>query len=232
MGAVRHETSPPDKRIASRDMCGGLAIRRDDWDLPARTDEELIAEVLGGDTSAFSELAARHQEKVERLCHRFFADREIVRDLAQEAFIRGFSRLSTYRTDLPFRSWIRAITINVCYDELRRRQRRPEELMADPDQAEQAWANLVNEASPEEIVQAGQERAEAVSLARRLLDSLRPDDQMVMTLKEAEDLSIGEIAEIMGWSEAKVKIRAFRARQTMRRRAQQILGRKAGPFSS
>jgi RNA polymerase sigma-70 factor (ECF subfamily) len=204
-------------------MHGGLAIRSRAWSLTVRTDEELITEVLRGETSAFSELAARHQEKVERLCHRFFADREVIRDMAQETFIRAFAKLSTYRTDLPFRAWLRTITINVCYDELRKRQRRPEELLPDLDQAEQTWANLVTEATPETIVQAAQDRIEAETLARRLLASLSPDDRLVMTLKETEELSVAEIAEIMGWSEAKVKIRAFRARQSMRRRAEKFL---------
>jgi RNA polymerase sigma-70 factor, ECF subfamily len=58
-----------------------------------------------------------------------------------------------------------------------------------------------------------------------LLDSLRPEDRMVMILKESEELSVSEIAETMGWSEAKVKIRAFRARQSMRRQAERILAR-------
>ncbi len=209
-------------------MFGGLAITKRAWSLIVRTDEELITEVLRGDTSAFSELSSRHQDKVERLCHRFFADREIIRDMAQETFIRAFAKLSTYRTDLPFRAWLRAITVNVCYDELRKRQRRPEELIPDLAQAEQTWASLVNEATPETIVQAAQERAEAEMLARYLLGTLSADDQMVMTLKETEELSVSEIAEIMGWSEAKVKIRAFRARQSMRRRAEQIMARNRG----
>jgi RNA polymerase sigma-70 factor (ECF subfamily) len=183
----------------------------------------LIAEVLAGQTAAFSELTSRHRGKVERLCQRFFSDQEIVRDLAQESFIRAFTRLDTYRAEMPFGGWLRAITANVCYDELRRRHRRPEEFVGDFSSAEHNWAQLVNTASPEEIVSAAEQRREAHDLAHRLLDALKPDDRMVMVLKETEDLSIGEIAEILGWSEAKVKIRAFRARQAMRSLAEKIL---------
>ena len=95
--------------------------------------------------------------------------------------------------------------------------------MADFTAPERIWVQLVTEATPEEIVDAGEQRLEAHDLAHRLLESLRPEDQMVMILKETEDRSINEIAEIMGWSEAKVKIRAFRARQSMRRQAERIL---------
>ncbi len=188
-----------------------------------RPDDELIAEVLAGETAAFAELASRYREKVERLCHRFFGDPEIVRDLAQESLIRAFTKLSTFRAEMPFGAWLHAVVANVCYDELRRRQRRPEDLVADFSAPEYTWAHLVNEASPEEIVSAAEQRQEAVDLAHRLLDSLRPEDRTVMILRETEDLSVAEIAKIMDWSEAKVKIRAFRARQIMRKRAEQIL---------
>jgi RNA polymerase sigma-70 factor, ECF subfamily len=118
------------------------------------------------------------------------------------------------------------VVANVCYDELRRRQRRPEDLVADFSAPEYTWAQLVTDATPEDIVDAAEQRQEAHDLAHRLLDSLRPDDRMVMILKETEDLSVAEIAKILGWSEAKVKIRAFRARQIMRKRAEQILNTK------
>jgi RNA polymerase sigma-70 factor, ECF subfamily len=193
-----------------------------------RPDEELIAEVLSGRTAEFTELAARYRDKVERICQRFFADREMVRDLSQESFIRAFAGLASYRAELPFMAWLRAIVTNVCYDELRRRQRRPEDLVADFSAPESAWIEMVNEASPEEIVDAAEQRQEAHDLAHRLLDSLRPDDRMVMILRESEELSVSEIAQTMGWSEAKVKIRAFRARQIMRKQAEKILAGRSG----
>jgi RNA polymerase sigma-70 factor (ECF subfamily) len=191
--------------------------------LLGKTDEELVAEVIEGKTASFGDLTSRYRRAVEHWCRRFFSDREMIRDLSQESFIRAFTGLTGYRADMPFRGWLRAITVNACYDELRRRVRRPEELIGDLTQAEQAWMQLVTEATPEAILQAAEDRAAADILARKLLNHLRPEDRVVMTLKEAEDLSIAEIAEIMGWSEAKVKIRAFRARRLMKRRAEPLL---------
>jgi RNA polymerase sigma-70 factor (ECF subfamily) len=188
-----------------------------------RTDEELIAAARDGAPVAFGDLTTRYRREVERWCRRFFADRELIQDLTQESFIRAFAALETYRLDLPFRAWMRTITVNVCYDELRRRVRRPEKLIDDPQQAEQMWLQLVNEASPETILQAAEESAAAEALARRLLDGLRPDDRVVMMLKESEELSVAEIANVMGWSEAKVKIRTFRARRLMKRIAERAL---------
>jgi RNA polymerase sigma-70 factor, ECF subfamily len=201
----------------------GLASRKIAWSLTAKPDEELIAEVLGGDSAAFNELSSRHRPRVERLCQRFFSDQEMARDLAQESFIRAYTALKTYRAEMPFGGWLRSIVINLCYDELRRRKRRPEELVGDFGAPEVQWMHLVNEASPEDLVGEAEERQEAHDLAHRLLDTLRPEDRMVMVLKESEDMSVAEIADILGWSEAKVKIRAFRARQALRKQAERML---------
>ncbi len=204
-------------------MLGLAASRKIAWSLTAKPDEELIAEVLGGDSAAFNELSSRHRPRVERLCQRFFSDPEIARDLAQEGFIRAYTALRTYRAEMPFGGWLRSIVINLCYDELRRRKRRPEELVGDFGAPEVQWMHLVNEASPENIVGDAEERQEAHDLAHRLLDTLRPEDRMVMVLKESEEMSVAEIASILGWSEAKVKIRAFRARQALRKQAERML---------
>ena len=207
-------------------MLAALSPRLRTWRETVRSDDELIAEVRRGQTAAFAELASRYRERVERLCHRFFSDREMVRDLAQESFIRAFAGFSTYRAEMPFLGWLRAIVANVCYDELRRRRRRPEELIADFSGPEANWVQLVEHSTPEQIVAEAEERREAHVLAHRLLDSLRPDDRMVIVLRESEGLSVDEVASIMGWSEAKVKIRAFRARQFMRKQAESILSQQ------
>ncbi len=207
-------------------MLTALSSKLRTWSVTVRPDDELIAEVRSGHTAAFAELVSRYRDRVERLCQRFFSDREIARDLAQESFIRAFAGFSTYRAEMPFLGWLRAIVANVCYDELRRRRRRPEDLIADFTGPETNWIQLVDQLTPEEIVEAAEERREAHALAHKLLDSLRPEDRMVMVLRESEDLSVDEVARIMGWSEAKVKIRAFRARQVMRKQAERILSQR------
>src|ERR1700752_4536407 len=93
--------------------------------LSDKPEEDLIAEVFGGQNDSFSELAGRHRQRVERLCRRFFSDEEMARDIAQESFIRAFTALASYRAEMPFGGWLRAIVVNLCYDELRRRRRRP-----------------------------------------------------------------------------------------------------------
>jgi RNA polymerase sigma-70 factor, ECF subfamily len=191
---------------------------------PVHPDEDLVAAVRAGETTAFAELASRYRRRIEHLCWRFFADSEVVRDLTQECFLRAFAALDSYRAEMPFAAWIRTIAVNACYDELRRRRRKPEELVADFSDGEREWVDLVSHASPEELAGAAEERREAYTLAHRLLDSLRPEDRMILVLRDSEEMKVQEIAETLGWSEAKVKVRAFRARQTLRKLASGMLG--------
>lgn len=194
------------------------------WSVTVKPDQELIDEALRGQAAAFAELVSRNRGPVERLCHRFFSDRELGRDLVQESFLKAFAGLKTYRAEMPFSAWLRAIVINLCHDELRRKRRKPEELVGDFTEPELDWMQLVNTATPEEIVSAAEEKRHAHDLAHRLLDTLRPDDRMVLVLKDSEDMAVAEIAAALGWSAAKVKIRAFRARQVLRKQAERILG--------
>lgn len=204
-------------------MAGMHAARQAGWSAAVRPDEELIAEALGGSADAFAEVASRHRARVQRLCQRFFSDPEIARDIAQESFLKAFAGLSSYRAEMPFGAWLRAIVVNVCYDELRRRRRRPEELVGDFTEPEFGWIQLVSAATPEAIVAQAETRREAHDLAHRLLDTLRDEDRMVLVLKDGEGLGVAEIAGMLGWSEAKVKIRAFRARQALRSQAKRMM---------
>ena len=107
------------------------------------SDQDLVAGALNGESASFAELATRHRARVERICQRFFSDAEQVRDLAQETFIHAYGGLKGYRAEIPFGAWLRAIATNLCYDELRRRRRRPEELVADFSAAEANWVGLI-----------------------------------------------------------------------------------------
>jgi RNA polymerase sigma-70 factor (ECF subfamily) len=211
-----------DERNSQMDM-SAHAGERADRQAPERPDEALVAEALAGQKAAFAELAGRYRRHVEYLCRRFFADQDLVRDLSQECFLKALVGLNGFQAHMPFAGWIRTIAINVCYDELRRRRRRPEELIADFAPFEANWSQLVNHLSPEDLVDAAEQRRDAYLLAHRLLETLRPEDRIVLTLKESEQMSVREIAQAMGWSEAKVKIRAFRARHALRRHAERIL---------
>src|SRR5258708_14042968 len=106
---------------------------------------------------------------------------------------------------MPSGAWLRGIVTKVWYDDLRRRKRGHEDLVGDFTEPELEWMQLVGSATPEQLVGEAEERREAHDLAHRLLDSLKPEDRMVLILKDSKHLGVSEIARMLGWSRAKVK---------------------------
>ena len=180
-------------------------------------DDHLIELTLNGDESAFESLLLKHHRRVFSIARRFFRSRETVEDIVQETFSKAFFSLATYRRGATFEQWLAKIAVNNCYDELRRRKKRSESLLTDLSTDEEGWlqSKLSQTAFETHLNEA--ERGIAAEISTKLLSSLSPEDRLVLTLLHAENNSIKEISQITGWSEAKVKIRAFRARHSMRR---------------
>ncbi|MBL6764734.1 MAG: sigma-70 family RNA polymerase sigma factor [Verrucomicrobiae bacterium] len=134
-------------------------------------------------------------------------------DLAQDVFLKVFSRLDQYQGDVPLSHWVSRIALTTCLDRLRAQMRRPEWRMADLGETEaeilQSTLRIENEPQP------GQALA-ARDLIEKLLDRLKPEDRLVITLLDLEEKSVAEIRDLTGWGESAVKVRAFRARRKMR----------------
>ena len=96
------------------------------------TDAELVQAVLAGDEAAFNQIFERYRRLVVHLVSRFFNQREMIEELAQQSFTKVYFSLKDFRgaEDKEFSAWLSRLTVNVCYDELRRRQRRPENVFA------------------------------------------------------------------------------------------------------
>ncbi len=169
-------------------------------------DVHLINAVLSGSDEAFAELIRRHKRKVFLIVSKFSRSSDELDDICQDIFIKVYQGLKKYRADAPFEHWISKIAVNTCYDALRRRKRSVEEvqiekvdfLLGTTDNAEslgnRAWEILKNGIS-----------------------RLKAEDRLVVTLINLEEKSVREVAELTGWSEAKVKVRAFRARKELKR---------------
>lgn len=160
-------------------------------------EERLVENAKGGDASAFGTLVRMHQQRVFQLVGRFFYRPEDVEDVAQEVFLRAWSKLPTYRGEAPFEHWLTRLCLNYCFQRLRRHRPRVVELESVPE---------LTMASPDPT--AGLE-------ARRLLARLPAADRFLLLLLEGEGWSTREIAERLGWSRSNVKVRAHRARKKL-----------------
>jgi RNA polymerase sigma-70 factor (ECF subfamily) len=171
------------------------------------SDESLVKAACAGDNMAFTQLVVRHKHRIFRLAYRFSRNSDELDDICQDVFIKTYENLSSFRNEAPFEHWLTKIAIRVCHDALRSRKK------------EKNYTHI-DEHALEVRDRAGESRNDArearevlsVALAR-----LKPDERLVITLLELEQLSVREIASATGWSEANVKVRGYRARQALKR---------------
>ena len=183
-----------------------------------------------GDESAFAEIVRRYSPRVFRTASRFFRRREQVEEAAQEVFLKAFTELDSYEGCGSMEGWLTRITTNTCLNMLRSAKRRPELTLADLTDDEATWldAKLADVAA--ERHNSIERKLVAADLADRVLENLSPDDRLVLTLVDGEELSVKEVVEMMGWSESKVKVQAHRARKRMREAVEKLLARKGRSF--
>jgi RNA polymerase sigma-70 factor (ECF subfamily) len=177
----------------------------------AREDDALVREAREGDSAAFEELVRRHHARILSLCAGMLRSREAAEDAAQEAFLKAWRGLDSFRGDSAFATWLRRLAANQCLDALRRQSRRSEDSLDDPLSAPAMMARLT-EPGPERA-------AQARDLAERLLASLPPEQRLALVLRETQGLSYEEIAETLECSLDSVKARLRRARAALEERS-------------
>jgi RNA polymerase sigma-70 factor (ECF subfamily) len=176
-----------------------------------------------GDESAFEEIMRRYSPRVFRFASKFFRQRSLVEEAAQEVFLKAFTELGSYEGRGSMEGWLTRITTNTCLNLLRSSKRRPELTLSDLTDDETHWLdNNLTQASAEQH-QATERSLVAADLAGRVLQTLPADDQLVLTLMDGEDASVKDVVQLTGWSESKVKVQAFRARRKMRQAVERLL---------
>lgn len=178
-------------------------------------DRLLASRILAGDDDAFAEVVRAHHRHVVRIAGRFFRHTDVIEEIAQEVFVKAYSAMARYKGEVPLAHWLARITINACYDQLRRRRARPEvgfsQLGSDPRERYGTGVPFEGHDGSGHW-----QREEARLDAERLLAKLLPADRVVLTLMVLEGLTVAEVGALTGWSAANVKIRAFRARNRLR----------------
>ena len=188
-----------------------------------RTDEELVRIVVGGDVDCFEELITRYQSRVFGMARKYFRNESDAEDVVQTIFTKTFQKLSSYKGTAPFEHWFMRLSVNTCYDALRRKRNRPDQPISDMLFDDESWQDRLGNI-PDASDRVGLE--EARQLVYTVRGQISDRARIVLTLQELEGRTIKEIAEITGWSESLVKVQAFRARKEMRASVERFLSRE------
>ena len=181
--------------------------------LTREDEQKLIDRVLEGDLSAFEPLVTEYQKRIYNLALRMTKNPADAEDMTQEAFLKAFRSLASFRRDSGFYVWVYRIASNLCIDFLRREKLRNEEplVQTDGDGEERALELPDLRALPEEEVQ----RQEIREALRTGFDALPPRQRQILTLRDINGLSYGEIAAVLELEEGTVKSRISRARAAL-----------------
>ena len=177
------------------------------------TDEELVESFQRGDTSVFDLLVERWDRKIQGAIYRVVGPSEDARDLCQEAFLKAYRGLGTFKKDARFSSWLYQIALNVCRDRLRRRRGRHLVSFDDMDEASQA-ASTPSVPTPLQLAEAN----DLSDRVARAVAELPPDQREVIVLKEYQDLTFAEIADVLELPLSTVKTRLYRGLVQLRER--------------
>jgi RNA polymerase sigma-70 factor (ECF subfamily) len=179
-----------------------------------------VRQAQDGDESAFAEIVRRYSPRVFSTASRFFRQRSVVEEAAQEVFLKAFTQLGSFEGRGSLEGWLTRIATNTCLNMLRSGKRRPELTVSDLSDEEDQWLEQQLADTQQRSVESN---LVAADLADRLLSVLSPEDQQALLMIDGEEASIKEVAEATGWSESKVKVRAFRARKKIREAMEKLL---------
>ncbi|HUI08064.1 MAG TPA: sigma-70 family RNA polymerase sigma factor [Verrucomicrobiae bacterium] len=166
------------------------------------TDDRLIQSTLTGDDEAFAELVRRHKRKVFGIASRFARNDHELDDICQEVFIKVYRNLRSFRATAPFEHWVSRIAVRACYDFLRAARRERQNKPFDGLEI-----GVYDNVGP----------ARAAEVLRWAMARLSATERLVITLLELEEKPVREVAELTGWSESNVKVRAHRARNALKK---------------
>lgn len=179
-------------------------------------DEALAFEAQQGNMEAFADLVDRHKGRVYRTLYQVVGDDQDAQDLAQEVFLKLFRSLASYRGDAAFTTWLHRLTLNLAFDWLRARKRRPLQvpLAPPPDQDDRPAIELPStDETPEEATL----RTERARQLKQAIQELPPDYREVVILHHIHHMSYQQIADRTGSPVRTVETRLYRARGLLKK---------------
>jgi RNA polymerase sigma-70 factor (ECF subfamily) len=177
----------------------------------------LVQRTLGGDASAFEQLVMRYERRVFTLAMKLLASTDDAQDAAQEVFLRVFKYIHRFDIHKPIEPWLMQMTVNVCRNIGRNRQRRWDTF---PATVEAEVAVAKDGGDPTAAFDEDQER----QLLWRALDTLPEKERLAVILRDVDGLKTSEVAQILGSSETTVRSQVSRARVRMKEAIDEMMG--------
>lgn len=192
------------------------------------SDAELAKFSVSGDEVAFAEIVRRYSPRVFHYSSRYFRRYSLVEEAAQEVFLKAFTQLKNYEGRGSLEGWLTRITVTTCINILRATKPQNEMTVSDLTNEESEWLEerVMNASSIEHQTQ--EDKLIAADLVNHVLDTLPPEDAVILQMLDGDGASVKEVAMAMDWTESKVKTKAFRARRKMRETVQKLLNAKDG----
>jgi RNA polymerase sigma-70 factor (ECF subfamily) len=177
-------------------------------------DAEIVRQVRDGNVNAFESVILRHRVLVLTIVKKHVPE-DAVEETTQEAFVRAYQSLPTFKGTGDFSQWLSSIAVRTCYDYWRKAYRSREISMSELTEKHPQWLEQVISQRPQETLDDLELQMEAREILNWALGKLSAGDRMVLELVYLEGLSVQEAAELLGWSKANVKVRSFRARMKL-----------------
>jgi len=198
---------------------GGLATKAR-VDQRNHRDAEVVRRVQAGDDVAFEELVERFQTKVFSIIYGILRNRNDAEDIAQQVFAKVYFSIGSFDFRSSLLTWIYKITVNECYDYLRKKRVR--KLVYESDFSEEDKLLMENSEPAMDQRPAVDKQLADRDYVNRLLARLSEEERQLLMLKEVEGLSVEELAEMTGINENTIKVKLFRARQKLVKYAQRL----------
>jgi RNA polymerase sigma factor (sigma-70 family) len=196
-----------------------LAVQPDSGGLDEAGIDRALKAAQRGDVAAFNTLVLVYQRQMFNLCYRTLGNPEDASDATQDALLSAFRGLKSFQgAAAGLRGWLLRIAVNTCYDQLRRRQRRPVDSLDAPTQADADQPARLGDHLPDPGM-GPEQRSLTSETARHIqaaLDQLPPDQRLAVTLCDVQGLSYDEAAQVMAVELGTVKSRLSRARAQLR----------------
>jgi RNA polymerase sigma factor (sigma-70 family) len=181
-------------------------------------DKHYISEVIGGNTASYAVLIDRHKDLIYTIAMNITRNREDAEEVAQDVFLKAFQKLSTFRMDAGFQTWLYRIAYNESISKIRKNKVKMLDL------EEGLTGEIMDEGVEDEI--AGLDEQEQKQVISRILDHLPEIDRALVTFFYLENHTIAEIADVASLSESNVKVRLYRVRKRIYSELQQILEKR------